>query len=158
MCSWSLSGQLLPFGGGFSICKTTRYMCCVLNHYSGVWLCAVLWTVAFQAPLSMGFSRQEYGHGLPWPPPRNLPDVGIKPESLMSLLWLLHCQAGSLPLVPPGKSRCASYTIIWVLQRGNKTEGMVVESVLKRPHRVLTIKTIHMYVCVCVYICVCVCV
>ena len=35
---------------------------------------------------------------------------------------------------------------------------MVVESVLKRPHRVLTIKTIHMYVCVCVYICVCVCI
>ena len=135
MCSWSLSGQVLPFGGGFSICKTTQYMCCVLNHFSDVWLCAVLWTVAFLASLSMGFSRQEYGNGLPWPPPGNLPDPGIKPASLMSLLWLLHCQAGSLLLVPPGKSRCIPDTIIYVLQRGNKAENMVGESVLKRPHQ-----------------------
>ena len=43
-----------------------------------------LWTVARQAPLSMGFSRQEYWSGLPFPPPGDLPDPGIKPESLMS--------------------------------------------------------------------------
>ena len=40
-----------------------------------------LWTVALQAPLSMGFSRQEYWSGLPFPPPRHLPDSGIKPMS-----------------------------------------------------------------------------
>ena len=39
------------------------------------------WTVACQAPLSMGFPRQEYWSGLPFPPPGNLPSVGIEPES-----------------------------------------------------------------------------
>ena len=42
---------------------------------------ALLWTVAHQAPLSMGFSRQEYLSGLPFPPPRDLPNPGIEPMS-----------------------------------------------------------------------------
>ena len=54
-----------------------------------------------QAPLSMGFSRQEYYSGLPCPPPGDLPDPEIEPASLMSLHW----QVDSLPLAPPGKSR-----------------------------------------------------
>ena len=40
------------------------------------------WTVAFQAPLSMGFSRQEYWSGLPFPSPGDLPDPGIEPGPL----------------------------------------------------------------------------
>ena len=44
----------------------------------------ILWTVASQAPLSMGFSRQEYWSGLSCPIPGDLPDPGIKPASLMS--------------------------------------------------------------------------
>ena len=50
-------------------------------------LCPTLetpWTLACQAPLSLGFSRQEYRGGLPCPPPGDLPDPGIKPECLMS--------------------------------------------------------------------------
>ena len=54
---------------------------CLLSH---VQLCATPWTVARQAPLSMGFSRQEYWSGLPCPPPADLPDPGIEPTSLMS--------------------------------------------------------------------------
>ena len=42
------------------------------------------WTVAHQAPLSMEFSRQEYRSGLPFPPPRDLPDPGTKPTSPVS--------------------------------------------------------------------------
>ena len=42
---------------------------------------ATLWTVACQAPLSIGFSRQEYWSGLPCPPAGDLPDLGIKPVS-----------------------------------------------------------------------------
>jgi len=61
---------------------------------------ATLWTVALQAPLSMGFSWQEYWSGLPFPSPGDLPNPGIKPTSLC----LLHWQAGSLPLVPPEKA------------------------------------------------------
>jgi len=38
------------------------------------------WTVASQAPLSKGFSRQEYWSGLPFPPPGDLPDPGIEPR------------------------------------------------------------------------------
>ena len=52
---------------------------------------AALWTVACQPPLSMGFSRQEYWNGLPFPSPEDLPDPGIKPISLV-------LQADSLPL------------------------------------------------------------
>ena len=44
-------------------------------------LFATPWTVAYQAPLSMGFSRQEYWLGLPFPSPEDLPDPGIKPRS-----------------------------------------------------------------------------
>ena len=45
---------------------------------------ATPWIVARQAPLSMGFSRQEYWSGLPCPPPEDLPNPRIKPMSLMS--------------------------------------------------------------------------
>ena len=51
---------------------------------SCVWLFVIRWTVAHQAPLSMGFSRQECWSGLPCPPPGDLPDPGIKPASLTS--------------------------------------------------------------------------
>ena len=42
----------------------------------------ILWIVACQAPLSMGFSRKEYWSGLPFPSPRELPNPGIDPPSL----------------------------------------------------------------------------
>ena len=45
---------------------------------------AIPWTVARQAPLSMGFPRQEYWSGLPFPPPGDLPDPGIESTSVMS--------------------------------------------------------------------------
>ena len=57
-------------------------MCvCVLSK----WLTLViLWTIALQAPLSMGLSREAYWNGLPFPPPEDLPNPGIKPMSLTS--------------------------------------------------------------------------
>ena len=55
--------------------------CAVLSH---VQLFATPWTVAHQAPLSMGFSRQEYWSGLLCPLPGDLPDPGIEPMSFMS--------------------------------------------------------------------------
>ena len=54
---------------------------CMLSRFSRVPLFAVPWTVACQGPLSMGFSRQEYWSGLPFPSLGNLPDPGIKPGS-----------------------------------------------------------------------------
>ena len=49
-----------------------------------VWLCVTLWTLAHQAPLSVGFSRQEYWSGLPFPSPGDLRDPGMEPVSLTS--------------------------------------------------------------------------
>ena len=54
------------------------------------------WTAAYQASPSMGFSRQEYWSGVPFPSPWNLPDPGIKPGSLA-------LQPDALPSEPPGK-------------------------------------------------------
>ena len=58
------------------------------------------WTVAHKAPQPRGFSRQEYWSGLPSPSPGVFPTQGLN----LHLLSLLHLQAGSLPLAPPGKS------------------------------------------------------
>ena len=58
---------------------------------------ATPWTVAYQAPLSMGFSRQECWSGLPFPSPGDLPDPGIEPGSHV-------LQADALPSEPPGKT------------------------------------------------------
>ena len=52
-----------------------------VESLSCVWLFATLWTAVHQAPLSMGFSRQEYWSGLPFPSPGDLPDSGIEPMS-----------------------------------------------------------------------------
>ena len=68
------------------------------------------WTVAFQAPLSMGFSRQEYWSGLPCPPPGDLPNPGIEPRSPA-------LQADSLPAEPPGKPKNTGMGGLSVLQR-----------------------------------------
>ena len=51
----------------------------MLSYFSHVQLFETLWTVAHQAPLSMGFSRQEYWSELPCSPPGDLPDPGIEP-------------------------------------------------------------------------------
>ena len=59
---------------------------CMLSCFSRIWLFATLWTVACQAPLSMGFSRQEYWSVLPCPPPGDLPDPGIEPASMSPAL------------------------------------------------------------------------
>ena len=68
-------------------------------------------TIAHQAPLSMGISRQEYWSGLPFPPPEDLPDPGIK----LCLLRLLHWQAGSLPLSHLGPLLFQNSGLSWPL-------------------------------------------
>ena len=70
----------------------------MLSCFSHVRLFATLWTIACQASLSIGFSRQEYWSGLPWPPPGDLPDPGIEPASPASPAF----QVDSLPLSHQG--------------------------------------------------------
>ena len=82
---------------------------CVLNRFSRVQFFATPWTVAHQVPLSMGFSRQEYGSGLPCPPPRDLPNPGIKPRPP-------SLQADSLQTEPPGKPKNTGVVSLSLLQ------------------------------------------
>ena len=67
-----------------------------VKSLSRVRLFATPWTVAYQAPLLMGLSRQEYRSGLPFPSPGDLPDQGIEPGSP-------KVQADALTSEPPGK-------------------------------------------------------
>ena len=71
-------------------------MCSEVSSLSRVQLFATPWTVAHQAPPSMGFSRQEYWSGLPFPSPGELPDPGIESGSPA-------LRAGTLPSEPPGE-------------------------------------------------------
>ena len=75
-----------------------------VKSLSRVQLFATPWTVALQAPLFMGFSRQEYWSGLPFPFPGNLPDPGIEPRSLA-------LQADALTSEPPGKPNKAEVDV-----------------------------------------------
>ena len=72
------------------------------SHFSHVRFFVPLWTIARHAPLSTGFSRQEYWSGLPYPPPGDLPNPGIEPGCPA-------LQADSLPSEPPGRP-CVSET------------------------------------------------
>ena len=73
-------------------CMHVYMLCCV-------WLFATPWTVAHQPPLSMGFPRQEYWSGLPFPSTRDLPNPGIEPTSLVSPAMA----DGLFTTEPPGK-------------------------------------------------------
>ena len=67
-----------------SVSPGSRGVCVPAKSLSRVWPFETLWAVAHEAPLSMGFSRQEYWSGLPCPSPGDLPDPRIEPASLMS--------------------------------------------------------------------------
>ena len=73
-----------------------------VKSLSCVQLIAILWTVAYQAPPSMGFSRQEYWSGLPLPSPGHLPNPGIEPG-------YPAFQADALTSEPPGKPIVKNY-------------------------------------------------
>jgi len=82
--------QIASFRSFLWLSDLPSYVCmyqvcvCVLSRFSVVRLSAALWTAARQAPLSVGFSRQEYWSGLPWPPPGDLSNPGIDSMFLMS--------------------------------------------------------------------------
>ena len=83
-CSHEIKGQLVLER------KATTNLVCTLSHFSRVQLFVTPWTVAHQAPLSMGFSaRLEYWGGLPCPPPGDLPDPGTETISCIGK-WVLY--------------------------------------------------------------------
>ena len=89
----------------------------MLGHFSHVRLSAVPWTVvALLVLLSMGFSRQKYWSGLPFPPPWDLPDPGIEPKSPVSPAL----QADSLPLSHLGSPSICLYKHKLISRRVDK--------------------------------------
>ena len=84
--------------------STYQFVCaCVLSCFSCIQLFATLWSVAHQAPLFMGFSRQEYGSGLPCTPPGDLPDPGMNLVSSISCIGsqgLYHCATWEGDTIP----------------------------------------------------------
>ena len=96
-CPWDFAGKNTGVGFHFLL------QCMKVKSESEVaQSCLTLsnpWTAAYQAPLSMGFSRQEYWSGLPCPPPEDLPNPGIEPTSVMSPAL----QGDSLLPAQPGK-------------------------------------------------------
>ena len=76
-----------------------------MKSFSRVRLSATPWTVAYQAPSSIGFSRQEYWSGLPFPSPGDLPDPGIE-------LGSPALQADALTSEPPGKPKVKSLSCV----------------------------------------------
>ena len=81
------------------VCERVACVCCVLSLFGCVHIFATWWTIAYQAPPSMVFSRQEYWSGLPFPSPGDFPNPGSTPTGSPTL------QADSLPSEPPGKHR-----------------------------------------------------
>ena len=75
-----------------------------VKSLSCVQLFATPWTITYQTPLSMGFSKQEYWSGFPFLSPGDLPDPGIKPRSPA-------LQADALPSEPPGKPKNVQITV-----------------------------------------------
>ena len=80
---------------------TNLLLLLLLSHVSRVRLSATPWTAAYQAPLYMAFSRQEYWSWLPCPSPRDLPNPGMEPVSYVSSPALV---GGFLTLGPPGET------------------------------------------------------
>ena len=107
----------------------------MISCFSHVQFSVSLWTVALQAPLSMGFSRREYWRGLPCLPPGDLPDLGIKPTS--PALWV-----DSLPTEPPGNP---TLSII------PSESTMLLHMAELYPFSLLSNIPLCVYICVCVY-------
>ena len=100
----------------------------MLSCFSHIWPFEILRTVARQAPLSMGFFRQEYLSGLPCPPPGDLPSPGIQPVSLMSLASAGEFFTTSTTWETPGL-RC-NLTVPQRVPRENETPFPTVVSSL----------------------------
>ena len=91
-----------------------------VKSLSHVRLFATPWAVAYQAPLSMGFSRQQSWSGLPFPSPGDLPNPGIEPGSPA-------LQTNALLSAPPGKSVLVNSVDLFLLKLANETHKSILK-------------------------------
>ena len=127
----------------------------LLSHFSCVWLCVTPWTVACQARLSMGFSRQQYWSDLPCPPPQDLPHPGTEPGSPA-------LQADSLPLSHQGSPSLYIWLakkFVWFLSKNKRHIFHFHQDLFWKMYSLTEwILGPTQYMCVCVCVCVYVCV
>ena len=114
-----LSGKPSPYSQGRNLVIIFSPTVHIVKLLSCVWLFATPWTVAYHSPLSMGFSRQEYWSGLPFPSLEDLPNPGTEPRS--SAL-----QADALPSESSGKpivfvQLCEYATMHWIMHYKNRS-------------------------------------
>ena len=142
--SRDIERPLLAYGA-LSRKPLSSLSCC----FSCVQLFAILWTAAHQAPLSMGFSRQEYWSGLPCPPSGDLPDPGIESMSLVSPACSLTGQGTKILTIPPTLKQTSQMperevdfsqrnTKKGLANEGDKTQGtkhrLSVKGIMPRGH------------------------
>ena len=111
------------------------------SHFSNIRLFVASWTVAYQPPLSMEFSRQEHWSGFPCPPPGDLPDPGIEPRSPVSPALA----GGFFTVEPPGKPLSQ---LRWL-----QTHEIDIGAI----HRDYSDVTSSIFTCMCVHVCVALC-
>ena len=121
-------GRSLTLCHHVNLYDTVIVRACMLNHFSCVRLYVTLWTVASQAPLSMGFFRQKCWSGFPCPSPGDLPDPGIKPASLKC-----PALAGYLPQAPLGKSEIGLLLLLLSRFRSQSNENVTLLSSIQVP-------------------------
>ena len=119
-----LQSLLLPLGFPLDLLRACVRAC---SPFSRVWLFVTPRTVVCQAPLSMGFSRQEYWSGLPFPSPGDFPDPGIKPRSPAAPA--LHTD--SLPLSHGGSWDLLQLLLAPIYHRDNDSRREKAESLFQ---------------------------
>ena len=118
----------------------------MLNNLSCVWLLATLGTVAHQAPLCMGFSRQEYWSGQPCTPPGDLSNLGIKPTSVMSPALAGGFLPGALP-VQFSRSVVSDSATPWIAARQASLSITNSQSSLKLTSMESVMPSSHLILC-----------
>ena len=109
-----------------------QHSVCALSH---VRLFTTPWTAAHQVPLSMGFSRQEYGSGFPLPSPGDLPDPGTEPVSLVSPAVAGGFLTTALPGKPHNIVTVANKTALCPSKLGKRVEHVLRVLTTKKEKR-----------------------
>ena len=97
-----VASLLIDMAGDIPFAPPVKRLCLRVKSFQSCQILCDLWTVAHQAPLSVGFSRQEHWSGLPFPPPGDLPRRDQTCISYISCIGK-RVQVGSLPVAPLGK-------------------------------------------------------
>ena len=135
----------------------------MLSQFSHLQFFVTLWTVSWQFPLSMGFSRQEYWNGWPCPPPGNLPNLGIKPTfpvstALAGRFFTYWATWEAQPMIQVNSPSTLWSVNICSVLFPNKPSSISTGARELNIYSYFSTQYVFLCVCVCGGVCVCVCV